>query len=277
MERLNIVPMIKITEVDKYFSAEIRDGFFVEALIDGALSLYKFNEIFYLKKEGEVFTLESKAENDLVGSNKDDKWKGVVSYLISDCLNETKINLLGFHQKDLAILISRYNECRESNLTIFKEEKPWSVFHYGINAALINSTIKTKWYRIANGESFEHVSESYTSLDPVVGFTGLFSIPRISENYSFQLEINYLKSRYTKLFSKTRAQQTTYYDTEINLTTIDVPVYINYSYAFRNISFFAHAGVEYNFNVKANSHASSETVLGSGILVTNPERDVFEI
>lgn len=262
---------------DKFFSAEIRDGFFVEVLVEGEMSLYQFNEIFYLRKKGEIFTLESKPENDLFGSKKDDKWKGVVSYLVSDCLNNTKAHLLGLHEKDLTTLITSYNECKDSDFTIFKEEKQWSTFHYGISAGLSNSTIKTKWAPQPNGESLDYISESYTSLDPVFGITGFFLIPRISENFSFQFEVNFMKSNYSALVVRKESQQTSYHETHINLETLNVPTYINYTYPLRNISLFVQAGASCDINTKSDSRALSETLLASGAVITSPEKDVFRI
>lgn len=73
----------------RYFTSKIEKGEFTEVLVTGVLSLYKSNEIYYLQKDTSIYRLESKLE--VVNHNGEQKirdvsnWKGVISYLLSDC------------------------------------------------------------------------------------------------------------------------------------------------------------------------------------------------
>jgi hypothetical protein len=269
---------------DKYFSAEIRDGFFVEALIDGALSLYKFNEIFYLKKDTSIFLLATKIEEITINSNKvikeSSNWKGLTSYLIGDCQSTINIQNLKFEENSLVKVIIRYNECKGNDFIVFKESKPFAFLRFGASLSVVNSTIRTQSHPQPFSSTIEYMDDSYSSIDPVIGIAFIAASPRTSENVTFHSGINFIKSNYSTLYIRKEAQQTEYHESYINLTTFNIPAYLKFAFPTRAVTFSILAGGGLDINTKSYTRVFSEAVVGNPserVVVTYPDMEAFEV
>ena len=245
-------------ENDKFFTSKIIEGSFVEALVVGEMSLYKFQNIFLVRKAGgEVYRLESKntGVNDegMEKMKEDTKWKGIISYLMYDCFPESNqiVKDLRLVEKDLTTLIIRYNNCKRTTFKDFKKNKPWSKVDLGVSAGVIQSTVNMidltlKYYYLAN---------SYKSVDPSLGFVLVFHSPRISDNLAIQPEVYITNSNYSSLTTNTpvNSYYPQKYDLHFHMTTLSFPVSVKYSFPNRKYSFFLQGGLNYDFNILTDS------------------------
>jgi hypothetical protein len=263
---------------DKYFSSKIIEGSFVEALVMGELSLYKFKSFFLIRKnEGEIFKLETKEKSSYVDGVQliieDNKWKGIISYLIFDCFPNSNILVrdMRLEEKDLTQLILKYNGCKQSDFKDFKKNRPWYKIDLGASIGLIRSSIDI------NNESgqFSYLANLYTSFDPTFGLILASSSPRISERLAIQSEVYITKSSYSGLV-KLPGSTTRFYDTYINLTTVSVPISIKYSVPVKKYFLCVQGGINYEYNVRTNTRLLSEIVYNH-VVNTLPETTAFEI
>ncbi|MEQ8239912.1 MAG: outer membrane beta-barrel protein [Cyclobacteriaceae bacterium] len=269
---------------DKFFSSKIIDGSFVEVLVDGDISLFMSKGKFYIKKDTSYFELESRVEkveiNGKVGTKETSKWRGILSYLISDCFPNSNAQTanIKFDEKSLTRLIIKYNKCKGSEFTEFKASKPQTKFDFGVTVGLSKSQIQTS----ARSGFFYYLDDSYSSVDPSIGVLFAFSFPRITEKISFQGEFHFLKSSYSSLVileSPTEfisESPTEYHDTFIELSTLTIPFSMKYSFPEKKYGVYLQAGINYDYNLSSNTKLLSERVNGN-VVSTFPEGVAFEI
>lgn len=263
---------------DKYFTSAIIEDAFVEVLVDGELCLYKSNDAFLIRKQGEIYELKTKKIEIEVdgkkGFKQDTKWRGIITYLTSDCshLFDESQNKLELNEKSLTKLSIQYNECGESEFTIYKKNKPWTKIDLGVSIGVANSTIKVN----DQLNQYSYLDNSYSSLDPIVGILLGISSPRISEKISFQGELYYIQSSYSSLVEFNDTYRIEYHDTFIDLSTISVPLSLRLILLKRGILLFVQAGINYDYNIISESNVQSE-IIRDNVVNTLEEKSAFEI
>ena len=185
---------------DKAFKSGVIEGSFVEVVVWGELTLYRKGNVFYIQKTGgELQKLETAKKEMIidgkVGMREDVKWKGVVSYLISDCLNDPElIKELRLNEQQLSALTIDYNKCRKAEYIAYKQGKQWTRLHPGLVFGMSSSQIN-----VDAPPAFPQLKTKYTSVDPFVGVVFAISSPRITERLAFQPGIELSKSEYSSL------------------------------------------------------------------------------
>lgn len=261
-------------ENDKQFRSEIIDGIFVEVLVTGIMELYRSPNKFHIKKEGEIHDLESFKEDVVIngkeGTRENNRWKGILSYLLSDCMyNQNKdIAYIQFEEKSLTKLVIRYNICRNSDFEELKNNKEWIKYDLGISLGFSKS-----------GFSFDkdepHLADSYSSMDPSYGIVIGISSPRLSERMSFQSEVHYINSNYFS-FVELTSVHTDYHDVYIELSTLSIPISVKYTLPLTNSELYFQSGVNFDKHISYESQLFSERV-SNNVVFTYPERVAFEI
>jgi hypothetical protein len=260
---------------DKFFSSQIIEGTFVEVLVLGEISLYRSRDKYHIKKDTSFFDLESiveKVEIDgKVGTTETSKWRGVLTFLISDCLQNPSghTSNIKLDEKTLTRLIVKYNKCKGTHFTEFKASKPWTKFDYGVTLGVSRSKIT-----IDGAGSFSYLDDSYSSIDPSIGVLVAISSPRITERIAFQGELHFLKSSYSSLVEL--ESPTEYHDTFIELTTLSIPISLKYSFPEKKYGIYLQGGINYDFHLNSNTRLLSEQVNGN-VVNTFPESTAFEI
>jgi len=224
-----------------------------------------------------LFELQAKqVVKDEYGQNRqvnDHKWRGVLSYSISDCLsNPSKwVSRLTLQEKDLTDLVTRYNRCKGNQFTENKTGKPWTLVEagFGLGASLTNIRIDDTYGH------FSYLEPYYTSVDPEFGGILTLSSPRIAENLAFQGEIQVRKSSFQG-YVEIKSGSTSYNDTYINLTTLSVPLSVKYTFPGQKFRLFALGGLLLDYQLQARSKHLSELDL-NGTVYTDPEEEAFSI
>lgn len=260
---------------DKFFSSQIIEGSFVEVLVIGDLNLFRSKEKFHIRKDTSFFDLESITRkvqiNGKFVNTETSKWRGILSYTIGDCLENpdelaSNINL---KVKDLTQLVIKYNECKGTEFTEYKTNKPWTKYTYGISLGLSRSEINT----INDSGTFAYMDDSYTSIDPSIGLLLAISSPRVSEDLAFQGELHFLQSSYSSLVEFTTPKE--YHDTQIDVKTISLPLSLKYSFPEQNYGLFLQGGVTFDYHFESNTKLLSEKIDGN--VVNTSESTAFDI
>jgi hypothetical protein len=262
---------------DKFFSSQIVEGSFVEVLVLGEISLFKSQNKYHLKKDTSVYDLESFTEEVVidgkVGIIENNRWRGITSYLISDCINNPNsiVSNLKLDEKSLTKLVVRYNKCKGLDYTEFKVSKPWIKYDYGAAVGIARSEIQ---FRNMSG-SMSYLDDSYSSINPSIGVLFDISSPRIAEKIAFQGEVHFIKSSYSSLVILDNTS-TVYHDTYIDLSTLSVPLSLKYSFHEKEYGLYLQGGINYDYHLISKSKLLSESVTGN-VVYTSPERSAFEI
>lgn len=264
---------------DKFYSSRVIDSLFIEVLVQGELSLYKVDkQNFIIRKAGPSGRYSEKdqridtVQNQLLFVSNKVKWKGILSVFAFDCISNPRlVQDLEPDEKSLAIFVIEYNKCKGSAYHEYKNSKPWSKLEYGITAGFVRTGIN---FNPAENV-FPYLKDSYKSSDPAFGLLFNFSSPRLTEKFSLQVEIQYLKSRFFSDIVKQVGNTTEYYNTVMNFTSIMTPLSVKYSFYNRQYSLFLNVGANITYNIKSESVLITETE--SNYVVNTSERGVFLI
>jgi len=263
---------------DKFYASQIIEGSFVEALVIGDISLYKSKDKYHLKKDTSIYDLESIHEKVRIDGKvylrENNTWRGIISYLIGDCINNTNnvVSNIDLNEKSLTRLIVQYNQCKDSEFKEYKVKKPWIKYDFGATVGLSRSEIRITKY----SETFLYLDDLYSSIDPSIGVLFGFSSPRIKEKIAFQGEIHYIKSSYSSLVVINNVSSTEYHDTYIDLRTLSMPLSLKYSFPEKKYGLYLQGGINYDYHLSASSRLMTEIVTGN-LVNTSAERSAIEI
>ncbi|MFW5820535.1 MAG: outer membrane beta-barrel protein [Bacteroidota bacterium] len=244
---------------DKFFKAGIIDSVFVEVLVSGHMSLYKYLDTFIVEKEGELHKLTSGTiEKEIEGAIKvkeDERWKGTMSFLISDCIeNFSKaVHYLDFNENQITKLVIRYNECKGTEYVLYKEDKEWIDVDFGPLAGMRQMIVNldSKYY------DYSSIENHYSSLDPVFGFITDITFPRISEQISLHTEINFSSSNFSGTVERGGSLREVHY-TDFSFKTLSVPLALRYTYLQKSLNFYFQVGSHYMNNFDSKVQLISE-------------------
>jgi hypothetical protein len=261
---------------DKYFESGIIDGSFVEVLVRGELSLYRYGASFYTKKDEKLYHLEQKMRRTGSGATSnvraDTKWKGLLAFMISDCIGGFgELKRLKFDERPITNLVIQYNTCRQSPFTVYKATKPWTKVEMGIAIGMTRSTL------VVNNGSYNipHLNDKYQSLNPSIGLIAAISSPRVSEKFAFQPEVHVSQANYSSTRLGWYQPYLVYDDADINVTTVSIPLLLRYSFPERKYSAQLTLGVNLDSHIRSDARLVRETVADG--VVNTAEADAFEI
>jgi len=262
---------------DSYFSSRIIEKSFVEVLVDGDLSLYRYKFVFYVKKLDDELQKMEIVENEIQVNekkrlSKDNRWIGILRYYTSDCFfSQSKYLSISYSEKSLTNLVVAYNECKESKMIVYKENKPWTKFQYGLIGGLTLSSI------IKSNENFQlrHLAKNYYSLNPTVGFVFCISFPRLIEKIAIQSELYFLKADFNSFVKYNDTNITGYYDVRFNFTSLSIPLSIKFTQPKNKYIIDINTGINFNFILNSQTNLISEEVYDH--IVYTSETTAFEI
>lgn len=261
---------------DRFYSSEISDSSFVEVLVLGAIDLYGSVDKFLLKKDNKLYTLESFKEITDVKEAKivveKSKWRGILAYLISDCLKDSgkQVERIKFKERDLTELILKYNDCKGENNQEIKKNLPWTKFEYGITVGFF----RTKLYNNRYSYLYNKYKEKYHDFSPAIGFSLNISSPRIVQNVDFQTGLVFAKYQFSGLYVIKELNEETYYDSYFEYSKLSIPANIKYSFPERKVGLFVQGGICFDKMIHGTSKVLTEKVQ-SGVVETQPVRRAF--
>lgn len=245
---------------DKCFESGIIERSFVEVLVRGEPSLYRHGSSYYIKKDETLYHLEQGEIKIEHNAKRDSRWKGLLAFITHDCLSgHEALKKLTFDERSITELIIQYNNCRQSQFTVYKTTKSWTKVEAGIVLGVTRSTLT-----VDNTKSHDH------SVGPSIGLTLAVSSPRVSSRMGLQPEVHVSRADYSLMQVAKGASYTVYEDTYINVTTVSVPLLIRYSFPERKYALKLSAGMNVDLHVKSDARGVREMV-GGGVVHTAEE------
>ena len=257
---------------DEYFEShkivkeDQTSGFvFLEVIIKGRVSLYKYEKIFYIEKGDTSFY---KISNETIKTSIDGqematssvRYIGLLNLLLSDCVAiRSRISAISLSERSLTDLIEKYNECMNAPAIIYKASKPWLHTKIGISGGMISSriTLETGY----NG--FYHLTDTFEkSKSPVFCVSFDILSPRISERTSFHGDLILCKSNNYSFNQETVVSKTTKNYITIDMTQFKIPIGLRYTFPGRIFSAVLNVGFQSTFNLNPRSSWMQEIEYG---------------
>lgn len=243
------------TENGRYFASGVEKDLFVEALVIGTMSLYRSQFDFFVSKNGQTRALRSKRIEVESNGNEtvveDKKWRGVLSYLVSDCFSDANkiTRSMNLSEKHLTQLAIKYNTCKESNFQVFKEDLEFTKIEVGFSVGHASSTLQIHHF---TPDAFTHLPHSYKSSDLSFGLVLDVSSPRISPKIAFQGEAHLIKASFYEQVINGPSFAPVTHDTYIDLTTLSLPFSIRH-YLHQKAGFYFQAGLNTDINLNRDT------------------------
>jgi hypothetical protein len=247
---------------DKYFqskkiesSEQNSELVLLEVLVGGKVTLYKFENIFYLEKaEQGLLKLTNKVESIIDGervTSQSKSYLGVLNLYLSDspAMSQAKIFGTTFNEKSLTDLVAAYNKSMNSSTFIYKLNKPWVHARFGLSGGLINSLIVLE----SSNDVFDHLGPFKKYNSPIAGATFEILSPRINEKLSFRTDFLFSKSKYDSYNFNTLGGKTTKNYVTIEMTHLKVPIGLKYTFNGKNLSTFINAGLSETITINSKS------------------------
>lgn len=261
----------------RFFSSKIIVESFVEVLVLGKINLYRSKGKYHIKKDTTFIDLESRIKrvkvHGKVTYQEQSKWKGMLSYLISDCLKNPAnlVSNIKLDERGLVKLLVKYNKCSNKHFLAYKIKKPWVKIAYGATIGITQSNILVT----AKQRSFARFGNSFTSIDPSLGLIAELIFPRLTEKASIQAELSISKPSYSSLV-KIEKYPPQIHDIFIDLTTLSIPLSLKYSFLKDKYNFYLQAGTNFDVHVDSKTKILTEEIVDN-VVTTYPEKPAFVI
>ena len=240
-----------------------REPVFMEVLVKGNISLFKYMDAFYIEKADTLYELSNeKYENIVEGKRviiESNRYIGLLFLLMRDCSDlRDNIKEVRLFEKPLLNLVMSYNKCRGSETIEYKHKKPWTKIDVGALTGVLYSTLNFGY----NSDLRSYMKARYHSVDPFAGIIIGFSSPRLSDKISFQTELHFFKPAYSSFITIRNNSSIEYYDMYIDRTTLSIPLSVRYSSSATRNSWFAQAGINWDYNINDEMTYIYEDVAG---------------
>jgi len=260
---------------DRAYKSGVVDRAFVEVLVSGGLSLYRHGDIFFMEKDNSELhkfetTTKEKTVNGKVSVGEDVRWKGVVSYLTNDCLqDQNQIARLRINELMLTRLVVDYNECRKTPFHAYKADKPWIKFDFGVFLGVHMSGLNVR-----APSFYTYLKKRYDSTDPFAAAVVAISSPRAFDRFALQTGIEFSKSEYSGLIHwkvVPRRNDKTF----VSLNAVSIPLALRYEIPLNHYSVQVYGGIKADFYLNSEARLIRETIWESW--VDTEESDAFVV
>jgi|GEM_PF-3194220 len=213
---------------DRYYSATVLAGQFLEVIVDGYLSLYKSDKSFFIKKVKDTLIRLDSGKSEVEGSQSPStniQWKGVLKFILKDCDGiNGDIDLMRFSETDFLKLTAAYNKCKNENYVEYKSNNPGLKISPGIGFGVGYSN-----FGLRNGETVILIPTKFNSTDPIPILLLNFYSPKISNKISIQAEIQWKRLLTNSSIEGQEAIAFVNRETQLNISFLSLPVYFKYS------------------------------------------------
>ena len=239
---------------DRYFesrkigkSDQSSESVLLEVLIRGMVTLYKYDNVFYIEKaESGLLKLSSESiettTNGVTTAIQSNSYLRTLNLLLSDCAETaSRIPHTNFSERSLTNLVELYNKCMKAPMIIYKNNKPWMHVRFGISGGMISSHMA---FETKNG-FMDYMGPFSGWNSPLVGATFEVLSPRINERVSFLMDFLYSKSKYDSQnikFAFSGAQITKNY-VNIEMTHLKIPFGLRYTFQGKGLASFFNFGL----------------------------------
>ena len=240
---------------------------FLQALVLGRVSLFKYQDVFLVTKNDstQIQIQEAKKEKIVNGRRVIQTYYtnvGVLSYMLSDCPSLTPVNeIKRFSERSLTKLVVAYNECTSGSFTEFDKDKAWTKVRLGLAAGVHVSHLDFS----ANTTSFPFLTEANftSSLAPAFMTSFTFSSPRVNERLFIQADLLFTTNKHTAFYLKEHAQLPERFEVDVKMRSFTIPLSLGYVVTEGKIRTKLHLGASLHWNLSPTVAYWKESEIGN--------------
>jgi hypothetical protein len=269
---------IKAFETKSITIEQNEQTLFIEVVVKGQVSLYKYTDQFWIAKEGgQVLRLTNEAIKQDIGGKrvlvKSNKHIAVLNMLMTDCAEiRGKIQRVSLTEKSLTKVVEDYNRCTGTQSITVKAKIPLIKPAVGFSAGLAFSSLKFESDEPSNAHLLGDFGNAKTS---IVGISLDLLLPRTSERFSFTTGLLFSSVRYHSLLELSGPSWTEKHDVTIKTSTLTVPIGLRYAFRGRSITPYLNAGTSVIAILRSSSKWIEEEDMNNNVYVS--EGDAVDI
>ena len=241
---------------------------FVRVLAEGPINLYRYGDLFLIKKDNIVSLPIPKDQIINTGNGAmmkaDKRYVGVLNQALADC--NLTANKSSYAESDLTKLIDTYNKCKGQK-PLNKNAKPLVKMNYQVFAGYVQSNMTM--------DLFDDVTfnPSYTVIG---GLSADVSSPRIFDRLYFSFQGWYVNATYQAYFEQKIGAEFRREDIMMDFYFIKVPVGVRYDF-LKNNTPYIKTGLSTFFLLDHSIKTLTEREGSSGDVFTEESYDGYDI
>lgn len=273
----------------KSYKSISEENSFLEVLLIGqSISLYKKEEALFIDKTNEPLQkLEEVDIKEYVDgvemTQKSTRWRGVLSYLVSDCPSRSvDISKMKFQENEVINVVKDFNECKQSSYTLYKKKyKP--TFRFG---AMIGQTITSfkvidhikddgRGNKIGGGPRYLEKKMTSNSLS-----FGLSFVTQFSQKVGMQIDAISSNLQYSDSYAATTTNRSYEEgDIKVDYKTISIPISIVITIPSENFSINLRSGLNFDQVRGSSSYVGYTEYMGSlaGTPTLEHDQEAFKV
>ncbi|MEJ1239064.1 outer membrane beta-barrel protein [Chryseolinea sp. T2] len=277
----------KVLESRKVTVDNIERWVFLEVVVRGTVTLFKFNDMFWVEKEGKGFHYLSNniaAQYSVNGQDRtkirnDNRHIGTLNIMMYDCPSVKRdIEKVQLTKRSLTALVSNYNKCiGDVKAVTYQSKKRWAQAKFGMLAGANISRLKVN----SSGDPDTDVngpSQWVTSM--IIGPTMDLYFPRAGERFAFTTGLLYFGATYdmhftTQMRSGSKTWTLDDYIT-VDIKQLQIPLGARYSFPSRKIAPYLIGGVMFVRNLALDSDWKQELTFNSEVKVYDKDGFVYK-
>jgi hypothetical protein len=235
---------------------------FIEVIIKGLASLYKYHRDLYIEKDGKNFNalkndrVETTVNGRTVTSNSHE-YLSVLNSLFYDCSTiQPLIKKTTLSQRSLLKLLSSYNKCMNATYAIHKEDKKAVKVIKGI---AIGGNISSMAFKSGDAR-YSYLTHSFEKArTPVVMVSFDVLAPRLNQRFSLHFDVMYRNSKNYSFSIEKSSPTTSRNFVTIELTELKIPIGLRYTFPEKKFTPYFNLGFSNTFTLRSHSELTKET------------------
>jgi hypothetical protein len=270
----------KAFEVKPFVRDQRQESVFLEVLVKGLVSLYRYRDSFWIgKEEQEIVQLTNEATQEYINNSRvlkrSNKHIAVLNMLMADCGEiRKKIQNVTLTERSLTRIVIDYNRCKGSSSTVVKEKLPSVDVSVGIVGGLAISSVD---FSSSDQNTHYHLLGEFDKpTSPVVGLSFDFLLPKVSERFSLSTAIMYTSATYSRHFERTYFSSSEKSDVKIKASTVFVPLGVCYTFPTKGLRPFLSFGTTFVFFQNSSSSWIKEDTQNGEVYTTEGDAVDFK-
>lgn len=242
-------------EGDKYFvsksldkSTENAGQVFMEVLIKGPVTLFKYKDIFFIeKKDSGFYELSEETIVTVVNGQKVEResnnFVGMLKFLLSDCEKSKElIRSIELEETALMNLVESYNQCSGARGIVYKTVNPRRNLHVSMLGGFGSSRLDFSSSSVFASVNSSRSTGAYgSSRGALFGISVELTVSKHSEKVSLRGDVLYFAAHYLKNNIYSGVIETA----EIGLKQLKIPVGLKYTFGVNRIVPYLILGLTY--------------------------------
>lgn len=233
---------------------------FAEVLVQGRISLFRYDGDYYVKKDSLILLPEpQKAVVETPRGafmNIDKRYVGILNSLMAECT--VKADEARYEAKDIAKLVEKYNQCMGGASITAVPNRPWTLVNWQLAVGVEHSSLELSSYP---SDMFK------PSVHAKVGLSMELSASKLNDKFFFVFECWYLQPVYQGSYDP---QGPTY--TRVDYLTkgpiLKIPIGVRFNLLKEEKTLYFKLGVLGQINLKPESSITYESD-SAGVVTTS--------